>query len=132
MKPITSILTLTAAVLALAPVGAGAGVSAAARHFEGTVVSVDRQAVTFRLRDVKRGTFRFKVTAGTLFERTGGFAGLKPGARKVEVTARRAGGRWIAVEVERPGGGGRHGGGADGRGGRGGADDPTGDDHGAR
>jgi hypothetical protein len=87
------------------------------------VLSVNRDAKTFRLRDVERGTKRFKVTANTRFERIDGLAGLKAGAKNVEVTAKRKSGRWIALEVERSGGGGEHGGGGD---------DPAGDDHGGR
>ena len=45
---------------------------AAARQFEGTVLSVNRDAKTFRLRDTERGTKRFKVTANTRFERVNG------------------------------------------------------------
>ena len=95
-----------AAVAAVAPgVSAAAAPSAGAaalREFEGTVVSKDREARAFRLRDIERGTVRF--------ERVGGFSGLKVGARNVEATARRRDGRWIAVKVERSGGGGEHGG----------------------
>jgi hypothetical protein len=146
MKPIKFTFVLAAALLALsaaAVTGAGAAssqpqtASAAAREFEGTVLSVNREAKTFRLRDVERGTKRFKVTARTAFERIDGFAGLKAGAKNIEVTAKRKNGKWIALEVERSGGGGEHGGGDDrgdddrGGSGRGGADDPAGDDHGS-
>jgi Domain of unknown function (DUF5666) len=146
MKPIKLTFVLAAALLALsasAVTWAGAAsskpqtASAAARQFEGTVLSVDRDAKTFRLRDVERGTKRFKVTARTRFERIDGLAGLKAGAKNIEVTAKRKNGKWIALEVERSGGGGEHGGddrGGDDRGGsgRGGDDDPAGDDHGSR
>ena len=66
-------------------------VLAAARQFEGTVLSVNRDANTFRLSDVERGTKRFKVTA------------------------KRKSWTWIAIEVERSGDGGEHGGGGDDR-----------------
>jgi hypothetical protein len=132
MKPIRFILVLAAALLTLtSAVGGAAGAApdraatAAARHFEGTVVSVNRDAKTFRLRDVERGTVRIKVTAHTRFERIDGFAGLKAGAKNIEATVKRRKGAWIALEVERSGGGGEHGG-------RGGDDDPAGDDHGGR
>jgi hypothetical protein len=39
--------------------------SAALRHYEGTVVSVNRDTRTFRLRDGERGTVRIKVTASS-------------------------------------------------------------------
>jgi hypothetical protein len=147
MKPIKSTFVLAAALLALsasAVTWADAAspkpqANAAARQFEGTVLSVNRDAKTFRLRDVERGTKRFKVTARTTFERIDGLAGLKAGAKNIEVTAKRKNGKWIALEVERSGGGGEHGGGGDDRGGddrggsgRGGDDDPAGDDHGSR
>ena len=142
MKPIKLTFVLAAALLALsasAVTWAGAvsskpqTASAAAREFEGTVLSVDRDAKTFRLRDVERGTKRFKVTARTRFERIDGLAGLKAGAKNIEVTAKRKNGKWIALEVERSGGGGDdHGDDDRGGSGRGGADDPAGDDHGGR
>jgi hypothetical protein len=106
--------TLTAATLAgLALAGAATASDASAaqlREFEGTVVSVNRDARTFRLRDSERGTFRFKVTSRTRFERVAGFSSLRRGLRRIEVTARRSNGRWVATEVERSGGGGEHGG----------------------
>jgi hypothetical protein len=113
-----------------------AATSAALRHFEGTVISVDRPSSTFRLRDVERGTVRVRVTSATRFERVGGLPGLRPGERAIEVLARRSGSGWVAAKVERSGGGGRHGGGDPGRGrddarGRG-SDDPGADDRGGR
>ena len=76
-------------------------------------MSVNRDARTFRLHDSERGTKRIKVAKNTRFERIAGFAGLRTGMRRVEVTVRRSNGRWIALEVERSGGGGNHGGGGD-------------------
>jgi hypothetical protein len=106
--------TLTASALAglaLAGTASAADASVAQlREFECTVVSVNRDARTFRLRDSERGTFRFKVTSRTRFERVAGFSGLRRGQTRIEVTARRSNGRWIAAEVERSGGGGEHGG----------------------
>jgi hypothetical protein len=89
------------------------------RQFEGTVVSVNRDARSFRLRDTERGTVTIRVTRRTRFERVAGLAGLRAGMRNIESTVRRSNGRWVASEVERSGGGGEHGG----RGGRGGGDD---------
>ena len=119
----TSAVT-AAAALAVAAGGSSAAAapaagSAALRHYEGTVVSKDAGARTFRLRDSERGTVRIRVTANTRFERVNGFAGLKVGAKNIESTVRRRDGRWIAVDVERSGGGGQHGGG----------DNPGGDDN---
>ena len=91
---------------------------AAVREFEGTVVSVNRDARTFRLHDTEHGTKRIKVTRNTRFERIAGFAGLRKGMTRIEATVRRRDGRWVALEVERSGGGGQHGGG-----GNGGSDD---------
>ena len=39
------------------------------RHVEGRVLSVDRSASTFKLRDSERGTFTIRVTSATKFER---------------------------------------------------------------
>ena len=99
----------------------------APREFEGTVVSVDRDSRTFRLRDSERGTVRIRVTSSTRFERISGLGGLKAGMKRIEAKVRRSNGAWVASEVERSGGGGRHGG--DDNGGRG-NDDRGGDDHG--
>ena len=84
--------------------------SAATREYEGTVVSVNRDARTFKLHDSERGTIRIKVTRRTRYERVGGFAGLRRGLTRVEATVRRSNGRWVATHVERSGGGGSHGG----------------------
>jgi len=84
--------------------------SAATRQYEGTVVSVNRDNRTFRLHDSERGTIRIKVTRRTRFERIAGFSGLRKGMTRIEATVHRSNGRWVASEVERSGGGGRHGG----------------------
>jgi hypothetical protein len=81
------------------------------REFEGRVVSVDRDARTFRLHDSERGTKRIRVNRNTRYERVDGLSGLKAGQRNIEVkTRRRVRGAWLAIEVERSGGGGEHGG----------------------
>jgi hypothetical protein len=82
---------------------------AMAREFEGTVVSVNDSAHTFKLRDSEAGTKRIKVTSSTRFERIAGFGALKAGLKRIEVTVHRSNGRWVASDVERSGGGGRHG-----------------------
>ena len=79
---------------------------ASAAEYEGTVVSVNRDNRTFRLRDSERGTFRIKVTRRTRFERLAGFRSLRRGQTNIEATIRRSDGRWVALEVERSGGGG--------------------------
>src|SRR3954462_2993371 len=120
-------MTGVAVAAALAATGFG-GVSAAGaalvRHYEGTVVSVNHDARTFRLRDTERGTVRIKVTSSTRFERIAGFGALKAGMKRVESRVRRSGGGWTAIVVERSGGGGRHGGDDNG------ADDNGADDNG--
>ena len=103
MKPITLIAAAGLASLAFAA-------PASAAEFEGTVVSVNRDARTFKLRDSERGTIRVRVTRATRFERIAGFSGLKAGMTNIETIVRRRDGRWVALEVERSGGGGRHGG----------------------
>jgi hypothetical protein len=103
--PLALAAAATAAAPALAAPTAGA---AAVRQFEGKVVSVNRENRTFRLRDSERGTVRFRVNRGTRFERVAGFDALRAGLRRIEVTAKRADGRWVATRVERSGGGGEH------------------------
>ena len=106
-------ITRKAAPVLIAAVLAGGAVpaTAAAREFEGTVVSVNRDNRTFRLHDSERGTKRIKVTRNTRFERIAGFSALRAGLRNIEATVHRnANGRWVADSVEKSGGGGRHGG----------------------
>jgi len=84
--------------------------ASAATEYEGTVLSINKDRRTFRLQDAQRGTIRIKVTRNTVFERISGFGGLRVGMNRVEATVNRADGRWVALHVERSGGGGRHGG----------------------
>ena len=116
-------IALLVAAVSAAPAAAAPTGAAAAREFEGTVVSVNRAERTFRLRDSERGTVRIRVTRNTRYERIDGLRGLRAGMRNIEATVRRSDGRWIALEVERSGGGGDHGGDDDG-----GDDDRGGDD----
>ena len=107
--------TLTFLVVLISALALSSGVaSAATREYEGTVVSVNRDARTFRLHDSERGTIRIRVTRSTRFERINGFSGLRKGQKRIEATVRRSNGRWVATEVERSGGGGQHGGDDDG------------------
>lgn len=102
--------SLTFLVVLISALALSTGVaSAATRQYEGTVVSVNRDARTFRLHDSERGTIRIKVTRSTRFERIGGFSGLRKGLTRIEATVKRSGGRWIATQIERSGGGGSHG-----------------------
>ena len=106
-------VALVAAVAAVAPAQAAAPAASALREFEGTVVSVNRDNRTFRLRDTERGTVRIKVNGRTRYERIDGFRGLSAGMTNVEAVVKRSNGRWIAREVEISGGGGEHGGDGD-------------------
>jgi hypothetical protein len=108
-----ALIAATAAVAAPAAAQAAvpdAGGASLLREYEGTVVSVNRDARTFRLRDTERGTVRIKVNRRTRYERINGFAGLRAGMTNIEAVVRRVDGRWVAREVERSGGGGDHGG----------------------
>jgi hypothetical protein len=112
LRPLRTIVPLVlaaAAVAAPASAAAAPAGAAAAREYEGTVVSVNRDNRTFRLRDSERGTIRIKVNRSTRYERISGFGGLSAGLKNIEATVRRANGRWVALEVERSGGGGDHG-----------------------
>jgi hypothetical protein len=110
MKRTATLITTAAVVSAAAVPAAATAQTTTTRQFEGTVVSVHPGTKTFRLRDSQRGTVRIRVTSRTRFERIAGFSGLRRGMTRIEAVARRSGGRWVAVEVERSGGGGRHGG----------------------
>jgi hypothetical protein len=101
------IALLTALVLSLSVAVTGAS---AATQYEGTVVQVNKDRRTFRLQDAQRGTIRIKVTRNTVFERISGFSALRVGMNRVEATVKRSDGRWVAIHVERSGGGGHHGG----------------------
>jgi len=100
------LITALVAIAALTAVVPAA--SAATREYEGTVVSVNRDNRTFRLRDSERGTVTIRVTRTTRFERVT-FASLRSGQTNIEAVVRRSNGRWVALEVERSGGGGDHG-----------------------
>src|SRR4051794_4803001 len=106
MRNLSRVALIAGAALAVSAPAA----AAQTREYEGTVVSVNRADRTFRLHDSERGTIRVRVTSRTRFERISGFSGLSAGARNIETVVRRSNGHWIAVEVERSGGGGHHGG----------------------
>lgn len=102
-------LLRTALIAVAALTIAAPAASAQTREYEGTIVSVDRDARTFRIKDSERGTITVRVTSRTRFERISGFSGLRAGQKNIETTVRRSNGRWVATEVERSGGGGSHG-----------------------
>jgi hypothetical protein len=101
------IALITALALALS---IGVATASAATQYEGKVVGISKERNTFRLNDSERGTIRIKVTRNTSFERIAGFGALRVGMKRVEATVKRSNGRWVAIHVERSGGGGQHGG----------------------
>ena len=104
-------MKLIALITALAlTMSIGVATASAATQSEGTVVGLSKEKKTFRLNDAQRGTIRIKVTRNTTFQRIAGFGALKVGMNRVEATVKRSNGRWVALHVERSGGGGRHGG----------------------
>ena len=112
MKRIGALIVLAALLTAGMSALAGAATTKRAplREFEGRVVSVNRDARTFKLHDSERGTKKIRVNRNTRFERVAGLAGLSAGQRGIEVkTRRKVDGAWLAIEVEKSGGGGEHG-----------------------
>jgi len=116
---IHALLVVAALGAVAAATVAGPASAATVRHVEGRVLSVDRGASTFKLRDSQRGTFTIRVTSTTRFERVR-FSSLRAG-RTVEATIRRVNGAWRASTVEPNSG--RHAGDDNGGGGN---DDPAG------
>jgi hypothetical protein len=84
---------LCATAIAVATLTAPAAASAA--EFEGTVVSVNRDSRTFKLRDSERGTVTIRVTSRTRFERVS-FASLRSVLKNIEATVRRSNCGWVA------------------------------------
>jgi uncharacterized protein (DUF58 family) len=123
MRLRTHIALLALVVGLLAAALGGTASAATVRHVEGRVLSVDRSASTFKLRDSERGTFTIRVTSSTRFERVR-FSTLKAG-RTVEATIKRVGGSWQATKVE-PNSGSHAGGTGDDRGRGRGSDDGAG------
>jgi cold shock CspA family protein len=87
---------------------------AALRHFDGTVLSKNSDARTFRIESENGRNVKFRVNRSTEFERVpGGFSGLHRGL-KVEVDAKRTDRGLLARQVEKHrcggggGGNGRH------------------------
>jgi hypothetical protein len=105
MKKLIAVITALALTMSI-----GVATASAATQYEGKVVGISKERKTFRLADAQRGTIRIKVTRTTTFEDIAGFGALKVGMRRVEATVKRSDGRWVALHVERSGGGGRRGG----------------------
>jgi hypothetical protein len=94
---------------------------AALRHVDGTVLSKDAGAKTFRITTQGGSQIRVKVNAGTVFERiAGGFGGLRKGMQ-IEVDGVQTNSGLLARKVQPQGG--RGGGGGGGGSGGGGSDD---------
>jgi Domain of unknown function (DUF5666) len=102
------LISLITAMALLVPAAASA--QTPLREYEGEVVSINREAKSFRLHDCERGTVRVHVNRNTRWERIDRMPGLRVGMRRVEAKVRRVDGRWVAREVEISGGGGEHGG----------------------
>jgi hypothetical protein len=100
--------------------GQAGQVSAVVKHYDGTVLSKNRDARTFKMRTESDRTLKFRVTGTTEFERISGFGGLSRDLR-IEVNAKRTDNGLLALKVETQGGGG----------GGSGGDDSPGDDHGS-
>jgi hypothetical protein len=107
------VVTLTVIVLVAALFSALAvsQAQAALRHFDGTVLSKNSDARTFRIETEHGRNVKFNVNGSTQFERIpGGFSGLHRGLR-VEVDATRTDRGLLARQVEKHRSGGGHGGG---------------------
>ena len=89
-------LVMALAILAMSATAA----QALAAHFDGRILSKDAQTKTFRANTEQAGKVRFHTNSGTDYERIAGFGGLERGM-KVEITAKRVNGHWLATVVER-------------------------------
>jgi hypothetical protein len=119
-RPVAVVSGMVVAALALAALAATA--SAAIRHVDGTVLSKDASARTFRVSTESGAKVRFRVNSATEFERIAGFSALRRGMR-IEVDYVTTDSGPLARQVETQGGGGDDGGGDD-HGGHGGDDGP--------
>jgi hypothetical protein len=119
-KSVASTLAVTVIAGALTFGVLATAAQAALRHFDGTVVSKNSAAKTFRITTQGGSKLTLKVNGNTVFERiAGGFSGLRAGlAIQVDAVQTQAG--LVAKKVEPQssgggggGGGGGHGGGSD-------------------
>lgn len=118
-KRVASILAISAVAGALMLGVLATAAQAALKHFDGTVLSKNAAAKTFRI-STQSGAKTFKVNASTEFERiAGGFSGLHKGLA-IEVDAVQSSTGLVAKQVEPQGG---NGGAGDDSGGHGGNDD---------
>jgi Domain of unknown function (DUF5666) len=104
-------MTTTAGLTKRAWLGSAAAIAAAlmlligataafGAEFEGPVLSKDKQARTFRMNPENHANVTIKVNDGTKFQRLDGFGDIHRGL-KVEVTAARHNGDWVASKVEK-------------------------------
>jgi Domain of unknown function (DUF5666) len=115
-KRVASILAVSAVAGALMLGILATASQAALRHFDGTVLSKNAAAKTFRI-STQSGARTFKVNSSTVFERiSGGFGGLSKGLA-VEVDAVQTEAGLLARQVEPQGGNGNGNGGGGGGGG---------------
>ena len=119
-KRVASVLAISAIAAALMLAVLATASQAALRHFDGTVISKNSAAKTFRI-STQSGTKAIRVNGSTEFERiSGGFGGLTKGlAIEVDAVTTKSG--LLARQVEPQGGNG--GGGGDDSGGHGGGSD---------
>lgn len=121
-KRATSIVAISAIATALSLTLLAGAAQAALKHFDGTVLTRNTSAKTFRI-STQSGTKTIGVNANTEFERiAGGFGGLSKGLQ-IEVDAVQTKAGLVARQVEPQGGNG--GGGDDSGGGHGGGDGPN-------
>jgi hypothetical protein len=117
-KRVTSLLAISVVAGALMLGVLATAAQAALRHFDGTVISKDGAAKTFKITTQGGSKVTLKVNTSTVFERiAGGFSGLRSGM-KIQVDALQSNGGLVAkkVEPQSSGGGdegGSHGGGSD-------------------
>ncbi len=116
-KDVSTLLALTMASGALLLAVVTTQASAAVRHIDGTVLSKNGNAKTFKISTQNGNKVTIKVNGNTVFQRIAGrFSGLHAGMA-VEVEAQSTRNGLLAKHVEPKesagGGGGGHGGGAD-------------------
>jgi hypothetical protein len=116
-KSVTSKLTIAVIAAALTVGVLATAAQAAVKHYDGTVISKNSTAKTFRITTQGGSKLTFKVNGNTAFERiAGGFGGLRSGLA-IEVGAIQTKSGLVAKQVEPQGGGGggggHHGGGSD-------------------
>ena len=118
-KRVASLLAISVVAGALMFGVLATAAQAALRHFDGTVVSKDGAAKTFKITTQGGSKVTLKVNGTTGFERiAGGFSGLKIGmAIQVDAAQTNAGLVAKKVEPQSSGGGGEGGGGSHGGGG---------------